>query len=154
MTINVRQAQPAQPIRPPVLADALAGRRAPGGGDDAGTPAKTTELPQAGRPGQAVDVRNQAAVQGADLPPDPPELARAVEDANAVAESIFRATNRKVTFGRDENSGRVVIKVREERGEEVEVRQIPPQQFLRLLERLRTAREGGSLSGAFVDLDG
>ncbi len=152
MAIHVRQAQTAPTFRTPVPADGLAGRRVTGG-DETSTP-PSTELPQAARPGQAVDVRSNPAVQGADVPPDPPSLARAVEDANAVAESIFRATNRKVTFGRDEKSGRVVIKVREERGEEVEVRQIPPQSLLRLLERLRDAREGGSLSGAFVDLDG
>jgi uncharacterized FlaG/YvyC family protein len=149
MSITFRQAAQVLPARAPTPADALAGRR-----DDGAAPVRGAELPQAGRPGQAVDVRADPAAQGQDVPPDPATLTRAVEDANALAETVLRSGSRSVQFGRDEQSGLVVIKIREQRDGEVVERQIPEPDFVRLVHRLRQAAEGGSASGALIDLDG
>lgn len=150
MAISFRQVVTGQPARAPTPADGLAGR----GADDAPAVRTATELPRATRPGEAVQTRTEAAAQGAATPPEPDTLARAVEEANTLAESALRATNRSVTFGRDEESGRIVITIREKRNGEEVSRQIPPQSMLRLVEKLRAAVEEGSALGSLIDLDG
>ena len=73
----------------------------------------------------------------------------------ALAESALRATNRSIEFAHDEGSGRMTITIKEEvDGEEVS-RQIPPNHFLKVVERLKQINEGlFAPRGALIDTDG
>lgn len=136
MAINLNQLVSGQvAIRPP-SPDVLAARASP----KKPTAAPETELARAAEPGATATVTVAAEVEaGAQV--EAPELDRAVEEANQLAESSLRATNRSVTFGRHEGSGRITITIREEvNGKEVE-RQIPPESLLRLVERLKAMGE-------------
>jgi hypothetical protein len=86
---------------------------------------------------------------------DPALLTRAVEQANAAAEAAMRAKNRSVEFGLDSESGRVTMLIREERNGSEVTRQIPPDTFLQMVERLQGFQEGQDLPpGTFFSLDG
>ena len=87
--------------------------------------------------------------------PDPALVTRAVEQANVAAETAMRAKNRSVEFGFDMESGRVTMLIREElNGSEV-TRQIPPDTFLQMVERLQGFQEGQDLPpGTLFSLDG
>lgn len=136
MAINLNQLVSGQvAIRPPTP-DALAARASP----KKAAAAAETELARAAEPGATATVTETAEVEaGAQV--EAPELDRAVEEANQLTESSLRATNRSVTFGRHEGSGRITITIREEvNGKEVE-RQIPPESLLKLVERLKAMGE-------------
>ena len=150
MAINVNQAFSGQRIRAPAAADSLASQRANSQGEVQAS-AGPTELPQSGRPGETIQGRIEEAVAAAMDPKEPEGLDRAIEEANSLAEATMRATNRSVTFGRDEPTGRVVITIREEKNGEEISRQIPPAAFLKLVERLREAREGEAPAGGLID---
>ena len=80
---------------------------------------------------------------------------KAVEEANSLAEIAFEQRERSVRFSRDEDSGRLVMTIREKASGEEDVRQLPPESFLKMLERLREARgEGdGQRPPALLDLN-
>jgi uncharacterized FlaG/YvyC family protein len=85
---------------------------------------------------------------------DPAQVSRAVEQANDVAESLFRAGRRSVEFGIHQDSGRVTITIREEQNGEEVVREIPPRKFLQMAEQLQSlAAEGEKYRGTLVSLD-
>jgi uncharacterized FlaG/YvyC family protein len=81
-------------------------------------------------------------------------MIKAVEQANEVAKSALRATNRSIEFGVHDRSGRMTITIREEiNGHEVR-REIPPKEFLRVLETLQNiGSESSEVRGALVNLD-
>ena len=92
-------------------------------------------------------------VPGAADPADSKSLIKAIEEANAVAEVALRASHRSVEFSHDDTSGRITITIKEEvDGKEVS-RQIPPSQFLKIVERLRDVAERSRPRGALFDLD-
>ncbi len=135
-------------IRPPTpdVLSARASSRA------AASAASATELARAAAPGQTASATELAAVE-AGAPIDAPELDRAVEEANTLAEASLRATNRSVTFGRDEGSGRVTITIKEEANGKTLERQIPQEALLRLVERLRSLGEDRrATSGSIVEI--
>lgn len=151
MAINVNQAFVGQAIRKPSVSESLNPPR--GGAVNAAAPAAETDLQEGGvappraEPGGSVRQAEQVHA--------PQNLDRAVEQANAIAEANLRATNRSVTFSKDDSSGRIQITIREEGadGEEV-LRQIPPSSFFRLVERLQSLNDGSDgHRGALVDLD-
>ena len=85
---------------------------------------------------------------------DAAQVSRAVEQANDVAESLFRANHRSVEFGFHHDSGRVTITIREEQNGEEVVREIPPRKFLQVAEQLQSmASHGESYRGTLVSLD-
>lgn len=123
-------------VRPP-SPDALAARATP----RKSNASAETELARASEPGGKATSTDVAEVEAGGAQVESPELDRAVEEANQLAESSMRATNRSVTFGRHEGSGRITITIHEEvNGKEVE-RQIPPESLLRLVERLKALGE-------------
>lgn len=86
---------------------------------------------------------------------DPALMTRAVEQANAAVETAMRARNRSVEFGFDAQSGRVTMLIREEQNGSEVTRQIPPDTFLKMVERLEGFQEGQDLPpGTLVSLDG
>lgn len=144
MAINFNQAFAGQSIRTPAAGETLSSSKsntsdgaAPVGEADAAADARKVAEVVASAPDGGFDASAAQEV-------DPAELTRAVEQANNVAESTMRATNRSIRFARDDGSGRVTITIREEvNGKEV-TRQIPPSQFLRVAERLRELNDGPS----------
>ena len=85
---------------------------------------------------------------------DPTQLTRAVEQANSASEAVLRAKNRSIEFDYDDRSGRVTMTIKEEfNGREV-TRQIPPDEFLSMVERLKGYSEGDELpAGTLLSLD-
>lgn len=137
MAINLNQLVTGQAAVRPPTPDALAARASP----KKTNTSSETELARAVEPGATATVTEVAAVEAAGAQVEAPELDRAVEEANQLTESSMRATNRSVTFGRHEGSGRITITIREEvNGKEVE-RQIPPESLLKLVERLKAMGE-------------
>jgi uncharacterized FlaG/YvyC family protein len=151
MAINVNQALAGLPIRTPAVGEALNSRG--GSPANAAAPAAETDLQEGGIappkvvPGSGANTKAQVSA--------PQSLDKAVEQANRLAEANLRATNRSVTFSKDDQSGRIQITIRSEGvdGEEV-LRQIPPSSFFKLVERLEAlnASEDGH-RGALVDLN-
>ena len=151
MAINVNQAFAGQPIRTPTVGESLNSKG--GSPANATAPAAETDLEEGGIAPPKVEPGSSAT--GAEQVSAPQSLDKAVEQANALAEANLRATNRSVTFSKDERSGRIQITIREEGvgGEEV-LRQIPPSSFFKLVERLQSLNDdGGPPRGALVDLD-
>lgn len=158
MALNVNQALAGQPLRAPTVGESLVNQRGspPKKGVDA--VGEVQSKSQAQKSAQAAEAA-QAPAGGLQAmlaaEAEAVDLNRAVEQANALAESALRATNRSVTFARDDGSGRMTITIREEvDGEEVS-RQIPPNHFLKVVERLRQLQESGDAPrGALIDIDG
>lgn len=157
MAINFNQAFAAQPIRTPAAGESLANQRgspqkaasAPVAEADASVEVKQAAEPTEGTPESGLSVALSRETEQVDL-------TRAVQQANALAESALRATNRSIMFEKDDTSGRVKITIKEEvNGEEV-TRQIPPSQFLKVVERLRQLNDGGGQAprGALINVDG
>lgn len=149
MAINVNQ---ALNIRAPVSETAAAPRGSP---RSVSPPATRTDLGTHGAAALQAAIAAEPGAHPAEAAReiDAASLDKAVEQANAIAEATLRATNRSVEFSRDRDSGRVTITITEEvNGEEVS-RQIPPSEFLRILEKLKDLAEGNQPRGALVDLD-
>lgn len=147
MAINVNSVLAGQTARTPALHEALATQRARPERDVA-VPSTETDLPEgpAGAAARSSDELQPAA--------QPMVLDKAVEEANALAESTLRATNRSVAFNRHESSGRTVISISEEVNGETVTREIPPNQFLKLVDKLRDlVNSNEPPRGALVDLD-
>ncbi len=151
MAINVNQAFAGQGIRRPSVGESLNSRG--GSPANATAPAAETDLQEGGiappkvEPGSPADPAEQVQA--------PQSLDRAIEEANAISEANLRATNRSVTFSKDDSSGRIKITIREEgiNGEEV-LRQIPPSSFFKLVDKLQSLGDGsGDHQGALVDLE-
>lgn len=124
------------------------GRAAP---RNAAPPVGDTEQPGQ-RPGEVAPVRPEP---GAQQPVEETSLMRAVDEANALAEAQLTTRTRSVTFEQHTVSGRQVITIKEEAANgEVTTRQLPPDSFLRMLERLKEARGEGEevRPGTLVDV--
>lgn len=146
MTIEVLSRLGGQATRPP----AAEGSYARSNPRNATAPSTTPDLAAA----------NQGALPGAPpaegpRPTQEASLMKAVEEANSLAEIAFEQRERSVRFSRDEDSGRLVMTIREKASGEEDVRQLPPESFLKMLERLREARgEGdGQRPPALLDLN-
>ncbi len=149
MAINVTQAYVGQPIRKASAGELINPPR--GSPEGSAAPVSETELQSNGGP--TVEAINAPDVNARALAPQ--GLDRAVEAANALAEVVLRATNRSVTFSKDNGSGRIQITIRENgpNGEEV-LRQIPPSSFFKLVESLKAMNDGTNAHrGALVDFD-
>lgn len=156
MAINVNQAFAAQSIRTPAAGESLANQRgspqkaasAPVAEAESSAEARKAAEPTEGTPENGLSAALTREAEQVDL-------TRAVEQANALAETALRATNRSVMFEQDDTSGRVKITIKEEvDGEEV-TRQIPPSQFLKVVERLRALQDGETPPrGALISVDG
>lgn len=157
MAINFNQAFSAQPIRTPAAGESLANQR--------GSPQKAASAPvaeaessvEARKAAEPTEGQSESGLSVAlSREAEQVDLTRAVEQANALAESALRATNRSIMFEKDDTSGRVKITIKEEvNGEEV-TRQIPPSQFLKVVERLRQLSDDGAQPprGALISVDG
>ena len=154
MAINRYQAYAGQPIRTSSVGESPGRRNQTNGGvapvSEVNTPKAAKVANTLGTPGPESGLE---AVAMASV--DPAQVTRAVEQANAVSEAAMRARNRSVQFGFDAMSGRVTMTITEElNGEEV-TRQIPPIEFLNMVERLKGYSEGDTLpKGALFNLDG
>ncbi len=151
MAINVNQALVGQAVRTASVRESLNPPR--DSSVNAAAPAAETDLQEGGITPPKADP--SGSVNPANRVSAPQSLDRAVEQANAIAEVNLRATNRSVTFSKDDNSGRIQITIREEGadGEEV-LRQIPPSSFFKFVERLQSLNDGSDgHRGALVDLD-
>lgn len=158
MALNVNQALVGQAVRSPAIGESLANQRGspPKKGVEAvgdvesvsQASASAVAADAAGAPSSTLQAKLAESAEAVDLN-------KAVEQANALAESALRATNRSIQFARDEGSGRMTITIREEvDGEEVS-RQIPPNHFLKVVERLKQINEGlFTPRGALIDTDG
>lgn len=157
MAINVNQALAGQPLRVPAAGESLAQQRSAPRVASAAPVAPAESSADARKAAEATEGVPQSGLSAAlARKAEQVDLTRAVEQANAIAESALRATNRSVRFDKDDSSGRVTITIKEEvDGEEV-TRQIPPSHFLRVVERLRQiADEGEAIPrGAFIRVDG
>lgn len=157
MAINFNQAFAAQPIRTPAAGDTLANQRGSPPKAEAAPVAEaesSAEARKAAEPTEGVPEGGLSAALAREA--EQVDLTRAVEQANALAESALRATNRSIMFEKDDTSGRVKITIREEvNGEEV-TRQIPPSQFLKVVERLRQLNTDGAEPprGTLISVDG
>jgi uncharacterized FlaG/YvyC family protein len=153
MAINVYQAYAGQPIRSSTVGDSPA-RRSPSNVETA--PVSEVEVPKAesvaNTLGAAGPESGLEAVARASV--DPAQMTRAVEQANAVTETVMRAKNRSIEFGLDQRSGRVTMTIKEERNGEEVTRQIPPDEFLAMVDRLEGYGDAEELpSGTLFSLD-
>ncbi len=149
MAINVNLAFAGQGVRSASVGESL--NKARGGPERVSPPASETELANASAP----RIEAPASDPQAPAKVEPPSLDKAIEAANAIAESNLRATNRSVTFSKDDRSGRIQITIREKgvNGEEV-LRQIPPSSFFKMVERLSSLNENGEAHrGALLDIE-
>ncbi|MBU0551758.1 flagellar protein FlaG [Myxococcota bacterium] len=109
-----------------------------------------TEMPKGPEGAEAIEAGGAAR---APKEITPQALTKAVEEANQLAESALAATNRKISFN-VHDSGQVVISIEEKHGEESITREIPPQEMLDMMERLRSLRdEQLALRGSLVNID-
>jgi hypothetical protein len=154
MAINFYQAYAGQPIRTSTVGDSSTQR---GRSSESTAPVSETEVSSAetvantlGTPGPESGLEALAMSSV-----DPALMTRAVEQANAVSETALRATNRSVNFQFDDRSGRVTMTITEERNGEEVTRQIPPDDFLDMVDRLQGYSEGDALPrGTLLNLDG
>jgi uncharacterized FlaG/YvyC family protein len=153
MAINFNQAYAGQPIRSPTVGDSRTRR-----GDANGEVAPVSKVEVS----KEASVANNLGAPGPEsgleaiamTSVDPAQVTRAIEQANAASEVALRAKNRSVQFGFDNRSGRVTMTIREElNGKEV-TRQIPPMEFLNMVDRLKGYSEAGDLpKGTLFNLD-
>jgi uncharacterized FlaG/YvyC family protein len=153
MAINLNQAFVGQPVRVASPSETVARQR----GSPSGEAAPVAESEATTRANRIADVTTAAApestMQALTAPEvDSADVVRAVEQANRISAVALRATNRSVKFARHD-TGRVTITIREDvNGEEV-VREIPPSQFLKVVERLKAFNGGESgPRGALLDV--
>jgi uncharacterized FlaG/YvyC family protein len=152
MAINLNQAFVGQSVRVASPSETVAKQR----GSPSGSAAPVAEVEANARANQIADITTAAApesaVQALAAPEvDATEIVRAVEQANRISDVALRATNRSVKFARHD-TGRVTITIREEvNGKEV-VREIPPSQFLKVVERLEAFNHEGGPRGALLDV--
>lgn len=154
MAIKLNQAFAGQPLRSSVAGDTPTSHRV--ASKSASGPVGETE---ASRAAAAADVVGAVAPENvfeamAASEVEASTMIKAVEQANEVAKSALRATNRSIEFGVHDRSGRMTITIREEiNGHEVR-REIPPKEFLRVLETLQNiGSESSEVRGALVNLD-
>lgn len=144
MAINFYQAYAGQPIRSSTVGESPA-RRSPSNGETA--PVSEVEISKeqsvAHTLGAAGPESGLEAVARTSV--DPAQLTRAVEQANAVTETVMRAKNRSIEFGLDQRSGRVTMTIIEEQNGKEVTRQIPPDEFLAMVDRLKGYSEGDEL---------
>lgn len=156
MAINISQAFAGQPIRTPVAGELAAQRGSPRT-ESAAPVAEVEQSITERRVAEAAEANAESGISVAIKQTEEVDLTKAVEQANAAAESALRATNRSIVFEKDDNSGRVKITITEEvNGEEV-TRQIPPNEFLKVAERLRELSAEGSEAvpprGTLINVD-
>jgi len=148
--MTVHQLVSGQSAVRPLSPDALAARAS----SRKSNASAETELARASEPGARATSSDVAEVEASGATAvESPELDRAVEEANQLAESSLRATNRSVTFGRHEGSGRITITIHEEVNGEVVERQVPPESVLKLVERIKALGEGDpqAPAGAIIE---
>ena len=154
MAIKLNQAFAGQPLRSSVAGDtptshrvASKGSSAPVGDTEASRAAAAADVVGAVAPENVFEAMAASEVEAS-------TMMKAVEQANEVAKSALRATNRSIEFGVHDRSGRMTITIREEiNGHEVR-REIPPKEFLRVLETLQNmGPENEEVRGALVNLD-
>ncbi len=83
------------------------------------------------------DAPSQAEQGGPQVPPTQTELGQAVDELNGFVQSV----QRQLQFRVDDTTGRTVVKVIDRETDEV-IRQIPPEEVLRLAQYLREGDEG------------
>lgn len=154
MAINVSQALVGAGLRQAAAKDAATARGSPRiraeGPEDIEVPvADPVRVPPRSA---GVEATVEAAARAAEEV-DPTALVRAVEEANVVAEAALRASHRSVEFRHDDRSGRITITIKEEHNGEEVSKQIPPSQFLKMVERLRDMAERTRPRGALLELD-
>ena len=143
MAINMYQAYAGQPIRTSTVGDSSSNK---GRSSDSAGP---VSAPESAQTDSASDVVGSLGPESglaasAKAAVDPAQVTRAVEQANAISETTLRARNRSVEFQYDDGSGRVTMTITEERNGEQVSRQIPPDEFLALAERLKEYADDGS----------
>jgi uncharacterized FlaG/YvyC family protein len=154
MAIKLNQAFVGQPLRSSVAGEAPTSHKAASRG--ASAPVGDTETSKAAA---VADVVGAVAPENvfealAASEVDEGMIVRAIEQANGVAESVLRATNRSIEFGVHDRSGRITITIREDiNGHEV-TREIPPEELLRVVETLKNMGDDADQArGALIDLD-
>ncbi|MCB9540610.1 MAG: flagellar protein FlaG [Myxococcales bacterium] len=158
MAINVSQALVGAGLRQTASKDAATARGSPRvraeGPEDIEVPVAdpVRVQPRSAAGSEGVAAAAEAAARAAEEV-DPTALVRAVEEANVVAEAALRASHRSVEFRHDDSSGRITITIKEERNGEEVSKQIPPSQFLKMVERLRDMAERTRPRGALLELD-
>jgi hypothetical protein len=153
MAINFYQAYAGQPIRTSTVGDSSTQR---GRSNSETAPVSETEVSSAEKTANALGTPGpESGLEALAMSSvDPALMTRAVEQANAVAETALRAKNRSVNFQFDDRSGRVKMTITEERNGEEVTRQIPPDDFLQMVDRLKGFSEGGELPrGTLLSLD-
>jgi hypothetical protein len=136
MAINFNQLFMGQPLRTTNAVDK--GQSSERSENETG-PVSEPDSPKGGRVAHTLGVAgpNGGLEAMAIKEVDPAIIPRAVKQANSLAETALRSQQRSVEFTYREESDRVVMTIREEvDGEEV-VREIPPQQFLELIDKLQ-----------------
>jgi len=154
MAIKLNQAFVGQPLRSSVAGEAPTSHKAASRG--ASAPVGDTETSKAAAVADVVGTVAPDNVFEALAASEVDEgmVIRAIEQANIVAESALRATNRSIEFGVHDRSGRITITIREEiNGHEI-TREIPPEEFLRVVETLKDLGDDvEQVRGALIDLD-
>lgn len=145
MAIQFNKNSLAQSLRPAYGHEGLGALRAQrtGGGTE-------TEMAK-GADGVEAVAAGEAPLAPKEVTPE--GLTKAVEEANQLAESALAATNRRMRFN-VHDSGQVMISIEEKQGEESITREIPPQEMLDMMERLRELRDQQlSLRGSLVNIE-
>ena len=154
MAINFNQLFVGQPIR-----TTGAGEKSTSSGrsDNETGPVSQTDVSKGGRVAHILGVAGpESGLEAMAMKEvDPAIVPRAVEQANALAETVMNSGQRSVEFSFRENTNRITMTITEEvNGEEV-VKQIPPKQFIDLVEKLqRLADSQESPRGALLNIDG
>lgn len=148
MSITIhKQLSGVAAVRSPSSADSPASARGhPRGSSAPGTPTEASR----DHPAREIGPMIQSALAVDDSKaPAPSE--QAVEQANALSESVLRSSRRSVEFDRDAGSGRIVMTIREDDNGEITERQIPPDEFIRVVRKLEALAQGEAPAGGFVD---
>ena len=153
MAINFNQLFMGQPLR---TTNAMEKNNSSNRSESETGPVSETDGPKGGRVAHTLGIAgpNSGIEAMAIKEVDPAIIPRAVEQANSLAETAMRAQQRSVEFSYRENSDRVVMTIREERNGEEIVREIPPQQFFELVDKLQTLAETKDTPrGTLVSID-
>jgi len=154
MAINFNQLFVGQPIRTSVAGESSSSSER---SNNETAPVGETEVSRGGRVAHVLGVAGpESGLQAIAMKEvDPAIVPRAVKQANALAETALRAQNRSVEFRFREDTNRITMTITEEvNGEEV-VRQIPPKQFLELVEKLQSLAEStDGPRGTLLSIDG
>jgi len=154
MAINFNQLFVGQPIR-----TSVAGEK-PSSTDRSNNetaPVSETDVSKGGRVAHVLGVAGpENGLQAMAMKEvDPAIVPRAVKQANALAETVMQSQRRSVEFSFREDTNRITMTITEEvNGEEV-VRQIPPKQFIDLIEKLKNlAASSDDPRGTLLNVDG